>query len=431
MKKLLSPINTPLEGSVKIPPDKSIAQRSVIIASIANGTSIIENFPQAGDPQSTLKAMQTLGANIKKDNNNLIIEGGIDTLYSPDTVIDAGNSGTGFRLILGLLAGYPKDIFATLVGDSSLSKRPMKRITKPLISMGASIMGREQISRAPIAVQSTTLKGGPIHTEVASAQLKSALLLASLHADAPIALTEPSQSRNHTEIMLKSFGANIREENNTIYLEPSSLTGTNIQIPGDVSSAAFMMVAACIVPDSHIVLQQVGLNPTRTGVIQCLQQMGANITITQTSTDGEPIGDIEIKYSPLQAITIAGDIIPNVIDELPILALAASVAEGQTIIKDASELRVKESDRIEATVDTLKGLGANIQETPDGMVIDGLASTSLKPIRDTFDAKHDHRIAMTTAIASLICTDSITLDGAEWADISFPNFYEVLASLNN
>ena len=426
-----------LSGEVRLPPDKSIAQRAVIISSVAKGKTVIKNFPKAGDPLSTLNAIRILGLEIIEEKNTLFCEGlGLDGLEETERILDFGNSGTGFRLTLGLLSGLPNGIFSVLTGDASLSKRPMKRITEPLIRMGAQIMGRKNASLAPIAVSGKTLDGGLIQTPVASAQLKSALLLSCLHGKNRLIIEEPAQSRNHTEIMLKSFGANIsvNEDKRQIELSPSILRGTEIIIPGDASAAAFLAGAACIIPDSQVLLKGVGLNKTRTGFLRCLENMGAKIKIHMSVSDmsgtGELIGDIEIKSSELKGIEIYGDIVPNVIDEIPILALVASQAKGQTIIRDAKELRVKESDRIKALVSVLSNLGVDVKELDDGLVIQGKDKTRFEPKDIIFDSVHDHRIAMTISIAALYSTQAVKLKGAEWANISFPNFYETLKSLS-
>lgn len=424
--------NQSLKGQITVPPDKSIAQRSVIMAALAKGTTYIKNFPQAGDPQSTLMAIESLGLKTHKNINasELKLEGG--TIQEPSDILCLGNSGTGFRLILGMLAGLSNFGFASLTGDFSLRNRPMKRVVDPLLSLGAKIYGRNNASRAPLSVIGSKLKGGSINLKVASAQLKSALLLSCLNASEPLLLTEPAPSRNHTEIMLKSFGANLEQiDNLTLKLIPSELKATEISIPGDISSAAFLLVACCLIPNSEITINNVGLNSSRTGILQVLEKMGANLQIKQTSSDGEPIGNIQIKSSKLQGIEIGGALIANIIDEIPILALAASQAKGVTTIKNAEELRVKESDRLKTMYKVLSDLGVKIEEMPDGLIIEGLNQKPFQPKSKLFFANHDHRIAMTVKIASLLCTESIELEGAEWADISFPSFFELIDKLSH
>ena len=428
--KLLNPLNSKqcLKGQIEIPPDKSIAQRSVILAALAEGITHIQNFPQAGDPQSTLKAIENLGIKIEANSQNkeLMVHGGLQNLKEPTDILFLGNSGTGFRLILGMLAGLRSFGFASLTGDSSLRSRPMGRVVEPLKSLGAKIYGRANATKAPLSVIGNQLKGGSISLKVASAQLKSALLLACLNASEPLLLDEPAPSRNHTEIMLKAFGADIEQVNNlSVKLKPSQLKATTINIPGDISGAAFLLVAGCLVPNSEIKIMNIGLNPSRTGILKVLTSMGAHLQIEQTSSAGEPIGNITVKTSSLKGIEIGDSLIPNIIDELPILALA----KGKTIIKNAEELRVKESDRLKAMSQVLTNLGVQVEETIDGLIIEGLNHKPFQPKSNIFSANHDHRIAMTIKIASLLCTQPIKLEGAEWANISFPQFFELIDNL--
>lgn len=433
MKKQLIPLrdNQKLTGEVTVPADKSIAQRSVIFSSIAKGECIINNFPLAGDPKSTMQAMEYLGADfrVQKKNNKysvISLSSGYSQIQTPENNIDCGNSGTGFRLITGLLAGLTHNVSATLTGDESLSKRPMKRVNQPLRDLGANITN----DYAPVIINSRQLTGGEYTMPIASAQVKSALLLSCLQAETGLKLIQKKQSRNHTEIMLEALGANINTQGNIINLQPSELTAQEINIPGDISSASFLLVAGAIIPNSHIKLKNIGLNPTRTGIITCLKKMGADITVTEyPDTIGEPIGDIEIKHSSLQGIELSGEIIPNIIDEIPILCIAAALAKGETIIKDAKELRVKESDRITAMATVLESLGVDFEELEDGLIIQGNNSHKFNTKSQEFSAGHDHRIAMTVAIASLFSQQELSLDGAEWADISFPGFYELIDSI--
>ncbi len=435
MKKILKPLahNQSLKGECQVPPDKSIAQRSVILAGIAKGESIINNFPMAGDPQSTLSIMEKLGLEIEKNQNTLKIKGqGIQGLKEPSQILDCGNSGTGFRLIMGLMAGHPAGFFSVLSGDQSLSKRPMKRVTEPLKSLGAQIWGRENASKAPICIIGKSLNGGSIKTAVASAQLKSALLLAGLNAQAPLIITEPVASRNHTEIMLQSFGANFKQVDElTVQISPNSLKATEINIPGDFSSAAFLIAAALIIPNSELTIKQIGLNPTRIGFLEVVKKMGANLQVdyNQQSPDQEPIGNITVKSSNLKAVCLEGSLIANIIDEIPIISLLAARAEGITEIKNAEELRVKESDRLKVMFEVLTGLGVKVSEKPDGLIIEGQPDKPFESKQKTFEAYHDHRIAMTIKIASLICLNEIVLNGSEWASVSFPSFYDLLDNL--
>ncbi len=435
MKKILQPLsaNQSLKGECQVPPDKSIAQRSVILAGIAEGESIITNFPAAGDPQSTLGIMEKLGIEVKREQNTLRIKGsGIYGLKEPSQILDCGNSGTGFRLIMGLLAGHPAGFFAVLSGDESLSKRPMKRITEPLKSLGAEIWGRETASKAPICLVGKSLNGGFIQTKVVSAQLKSALLLAGLNAQQPLIIKETAVSRNHTEIILQSFGAKFKQiDELTSQIEPSSLISTEINIPGDFSSAAFLIAAALIIPNSELTIKQIGLNPTRIGLLEVIRKMGANIQIeyNQQSSSQEAIGNITVKSSSLKAICVEGSLIANIIDEIPIICLLAARAEGISEIKNAEELRVKESDRLKAMFEVLSDLGIKVIEKPDGLIIEGQSDKPFSIKQKTFEAYHDHRIAMTIKIASLICNNEIELNGSEWASISFPDFYDLLENL--
>ncbi len=435
MKKEILPLkNSTLRGEVCPPADKSIAQRAVIISSIAEGITKINNFPFSGDPLSTLNAVQQLGPKITKQESTktLIVESqGVNSIQESSEILNLDNSGTGFRLLMGLLAGLPNNKFFVLNGDSSLKKRPMKRVAEPLIEMGAQIIGRGNCSLAPIALSGRSLKGGFIRTKIPSAQLKSAVILSCLNAENELILEEPQASRNHTEIMLKNFGANIKYKDNIVELIPSKLKARNINIPGDISGAAFLIAAASLIKDSSIKIKNVGLNSSRTGFLQCLEKMGAKIKINYSGEedDEELIGNIEIEYSKLKGIEIKGDIIPNVIDEIPILALVAAQAEGKTVIKDAKELRVKESDRLKAIHDLLSALGIDVQELEDGLIIKGNNGQLFKPKTRNFNAKHDHRIVMITAIAGLLSEESIEIEGAEWADVSFPCFFETIEAL--
>jgi 3-phosphoshikimate 1-carboxyvinyltransferase len=427
-----------LRGEIKVPADKSIAQRSVIISGIASGKTSIKNFPNSGDPQTSLRAMESLGVQIEKsliDNElNLIVHGKGDSgLEEPNDVINCENSGTCMRLLMGLLSGHKPNFFTTLTGDQSLQKRPMKRIADPLRSLGAQIFGRNGGNLSPISVIGQKMKGEYIETSIASAQLKSALLLSCLNTESAITVKEPAYSRNHTELMLQQFGAKLEKlDDLTTKLTPSKLIGSDIIIPGDISSAAFLLIAGSIVPNSEITIKEVGLNSTRAGIIQILKSMGAQIeTEVLSSSIGEPFGNLTVKSSELHGIEISGSIIANIIDELPIISIAAAQAKGTTIIKDAEELRVKESDRLKAMANLLKGLGVKVEETHDGLIIEGLAGKPFEPINSDFEAGHDHRIAMTVGIASLRSTKPLNLHGAEWANISFPGFFDLLNKLSS
>ncbi|MDJ0624892.1 MAG: 3-phosphoshikimate 1-carboxyvinyltransferase [Candidatus Caenarcaniphilales bacterium] len=439
--KKLEPVkkNGCLSGEVFVPPDKSIAQRAAILSSIAEGESLIKNFPNSGDPQTTLRVIQQLGVKIEdkswtqEGNLNLVIKGnGTHGLTEPTDVLNCGNSGTCLRFMLGVLASNPNIKYTVMSGDQSLRKRPMKRVVAPLKELGANILGRNDNRLAPLTVVGKELNGGFIENKIASAQLKSALLLAGLNAKNSLTIEEPAISRNHTEIMLASYGANIQRISDlSVQVLPSSLMGCEVVIPGDISCAAFIITAALLVPNSRVKIRNVGLNPTRTGFLEILQRMGGKLIIKQKNADStkEIIGDIEASFSEMKGIEIAGSIIPNIIDELPILSLAAAQATGTTIIKGASELRVKESDRLKAMFDLLSKLGVRVIEEEDGLIIEGRGGKPFEPNGDIFYANHDHRIAMTSRIGSLISTKGIELDGSEWADVSFPGFYDTIENL--
>jgi len=421
-----------LRGSITPPPDKSIAQRSAILSSIADGKSIIYNFSKAQDPQSTLQAIKDLGIGIEEspEGEKLIVHGGKPK--EAEKVLDLENSGTGFRLLLGLLAGCPDLGHVCLTGDQSLRRRPMRRIVSPLKELGASIDGRAGGDLAPLSLRGQSLRGGEIQMSVGSAQLKSALLLSSLHAQSPLTIIQKHLSRNHTEVMLKDLGADLQYlDSHTLRLSPGSLFAKEITIPGDISGAAFWIVGACIVSGSQITIEGVGLNPSRTGILQCLKEMGAQIETEITHQQAESIGNIHISHgdSPLQAVEIAGEIIPNIIDELPILALAAARAKGKTIIRDASELRVKESDRIKSICQLLSEIGAQVEERADGLIIEGNSGRPFSPREHHLKPGHDHRLIMTAAIASLLCDRDMTIHETEWASVSYPGFFDDLERL--
>ena len=420
MEKIVTKDFKTLQGEITIPADKSMSHRAIIFSSLAKGKSIIHNFSDGQDPNSTLKIFQNLGIDIEQNENTIIINS--DGKLKPyNCSLDCGNSGTTMRLVSGVLAGQKFD--STLIGDESLSKRPMKRIIEPLTLMGAKINSKD--CKAPLEIIGSELHSIEYHSKIASAQVKSCILLAGLNVDdGTTTITEPYVSRNHTEILLKHMGANITVEGTKVSIRKSEISPIDIEIFGDISSAAYFIVAALIIPDSKIILKNVGLNPTRTGIIDVVKQMGGNIRILDgRNICGEIVGDIEISYSELKACEISGGIIPRLIDEIPIIAVLATQAQGQTIIKDAQDLRNKESDRIKAIVTELKKLGADINETPDGMIING--KTPL--IGDcTVETYNDHRLAMSLYIAGLICQKEILINNFEWANISFPTFEKLV-----
>ena len=416
----------PLKGEITIPSDKSISHRAVIFSSLANGKSVIRNFSKGKDPLSSLNICKNLGVNIYFYNEDIIVEGRGKYFNPVNKNLDCGNSGTTIRLMSGVLAGQNFD--SVLFGDESLSKRPMKRVIEPLTLMGANIESNE--NKAPLKIFGSNLQGIDYQSQIASAQVKSCVLLAGIYASGTTTYKEIYPSRNHTEILLSQMGADIDIKNSIISIKSSELKPANIEIPGDISSAAFFIVASLIVPNSKIIIKNAGLNPTRSGILKVAQNMGANIEILDKhEICGELIGDIKVEYTPnLKACNISGEIIPALIDEIPIIALLSSQAEGTTVIKDAQDLRNKESDRIKLTVSELKKLGVNIEETQDGMIIHG--KSKLTGAAEVNSYK-DHRLAMTLYVAGLICEKEISINDFEWVNISFPEFELLMNTLLN
>lgn len=415
-----------LKGQISIPGDKSISHRSVMFGAIANGTTKVTNFLMGNDCLSTISCFQKLGVNIIHQDGQVIIEGkGIDALTEPKDILDVGNSGTTIRLLMGILAG--RSFHSTLIGDESIGKRPMTRVVNPLRSMGAAIDGRKEGEFTPLSLRGGNLQPIEYKLPVASAQVKSAILFAGLQAGGTTTVIEPQATRDHTERMIRRFGGEISVDNKKINVTGGqTLTGTNIHVPGDISSAAFFLVAGAIVPNSEIVLKHVGLNPTRTGIIDVMKAMGADIEIQiNESEEFEPTGDIIIRTSQLKGTIIEGDLIPRLIDEIPVIALLATQAEGQTIIKDAHELKVKETNRIDTVVNELKKLGASIEATDDGMIIQG--NPHLKG--GQVSSHGDHRIGMMLAVAALISEKEVLLENPEAISVSYPSFFEHLDSL--
>lgn len=418
-----------LNGEITIPGDKSISHRALMLGALAQGETTVQGLLLGEDPRSTANCFRAMGATISELNTDLVrIQGiGLGQLQEPIDVLDAGNSGTTMRLMLGILASHPQRFF-TVTGDASLRSRPMSRVITPLQQMGAQIWHR-QGGYAPLAVQGQALKPIHYHSPIASAQVKSCLLLAGLMTEGETTVTEPVLSRDHSERMLRAFGAHINldpETNSVTVVGPAALTGQAVIVPGDISSAAFWMVAAAIVPGSNLLIQNVGVNPTRTGILEAMQQMDADVTLeNERVVAGEPVADIRVRHSPLSACTIGGDIIPRLIDEIPILAVAAAFANGTTVIKDAEELRVKESDRLTVMASALNAMGAQVTEHPDGMEIMG--GTPLKGAE--VDSHTDHRIAMSLAIAALNAQGTTLIRRAEAAAISYPTFTPTLQQL--
>ncbi|PES66038.1 3-phosphoshikimate 1-carboxyvinyltransferase [Bacillus cereus] len=415
-----------LNGKIVVPGDKSISHRSVMFGAIAEGTTKVSNFLLGEDCLSTIACFQKLGVKIEQSGNDVKIYGkGLHNLQEPKEVLDVGNSGTTIRLMLGILANTP--FHSTIIGDTSIGNRPMKRVTEPLSMMNAQIDGRENGQYTPLSIRGGKVKGMHYHSPVASAQVKSAVLLAGLQGEGVTTVTEPMQSRDHTERMLRAFGCTVDVNERTVSLQGGQqLKGADIEVPGDVSSAAFFLVAGAIVQNSKLVLENVGLNPTRTGILDVLTKMGALISIdNMRNEEFEPCGDITIETSKLKGIEIGGSLIPRLIDEIPVIALLATQAEGITVIKDAEELKIKETNRIDTVVDELGKLGAKIEATPDGMIIYG--KQNLKG--NTVNSHGDHRIGMMLAIASCIIDGEVKIENSDAVAVSYPNFFEQLAAL--
>lgn len=414
-----------LSGEVIPPSDKSVSHRAILLNSISRGRATVSNLLLGNDCISTMTCLQALGARIQLDPsspNTVRIEGIADQgLHEADNVLDAGNSGTTIRLLTGLLAVQP--FLSIITGDSSLRSRPMGRVIHPLRLMGANIWGKGNDSLAPLAIKGGKLHGITYTTPVASAQLKSALLIAALFSTGETTIREPAESRDHTELMLQAMGARLEKKGCEITLHPLSapLKAIDLDIPGDISAAACWLVAGAIHPNASIIIRGVGINPTRTGIIDVLLEMGAKLKIENRRWQGsEPVADLLIESSELKGTHIGGEIIPRTIDELPLVALAACIASGTTIIRDAAELRVKESDRISTTIEELSKLGAQIEERPDGMIIHG--GTRLQGAECS--SHDDHRLAMLTAIAGMAASGETVLHNAEAVDISYPDFWQ-------
>ncbi len=418
-----------LKGEVTVPGDKSISHRAVMFGALSEGKTEITNFLQGADCLSTIGCFRRLGIDIENQENTVTIWGkGLDGLSAPSGTLDAGNSGTTTRLISGILAAQP--FTTTLTGDSSIQKRPMKRIIEPLSMMGARIESLNGNGCAPLQINGSPLHGIHYHSEVASAQVKSAILLAGLYAEGETAVTEPVLSRNHSELMLRTFGANIRSEGTTAVISPRPrLTGQKIRVPGDISSAAYFIAAGLLVPGSDILIRNVGINPTRAGILKAAKAMGGHVSLLNENREGEPTADLHVVYRPLHGTVIKGDMIPTLIDELPIIAVMAAAASGTTIIRNAAELKVKESNRIDVMVRNLSAMGCSITGTEDGMIIEGKGSSELPLTGAVIDSFADHRIAMSFAVASLIAEGETTIRGSECVSISYPDFYSDLLSL--
>ncbi|MBC1560586.1 3-phosphoshikimate 1-carboxyvinyltransferase [Listeria booriae] len=414
-----------LNGTIRVPGDKSISHRSIMFGALANGTTTVSNFLKGEDCLSTIGVFRALGVRIEEFPDKIVVHGtGWDGLKRPDETLDVGNSGTTIRLMLGILAGRPFD--ATLEGDASIAKRPMGRVMLPLREMGA-IFEAKDANFAPVKVTGTKLQPMTYTLPVASAQVKSAIIFAALQADGETTIIEKEKTRDHTEQMIRQFGGAITTDGLTIRVNGGQeFQGQNVVVPGDISSAAFFIVAGLIIPDSKIRLENVGLNPTRTGIIDVVKEMGGKITVEQTSKAGdEPAGTVIVETSDLKGIEIGGDIIPRLIDELPVIALLASQATGQTVIKDAEELKVKETNRIDAVVTELSKMGVALVGTDDGMIIEGNQTLH----GATVQSYGDHRMGMMLQIAALLADSDVTLEKAEAINVSYPSFFEDVASL--
>lgn len=422
---------TGLKGTVSVPGDKSISHRGIMFGSIADGTTEIHNFLPGADCLATIRCFRALGIEIEQEGSTVTVHGkGLHGLSAPSHILDVGNSGTTTRLLSGILVGQPFE--SKLSGDESLNSRPMKRIIDPLTQMGADISSILHNGCAPLYIAPSRLHGIHYDSPVASAQVKSCILLAGLYADGETSVTEPGLSRNHTELMLKEFGADIRSVHDldcsrtTAIIQPGrELHGQKLTVPGDISSAAYFIAAGLIVPDSEIRITNVGINPTRAGILKVCEDMGARIELSNERTEGgEKIADITVRTSRLHGTVIEGDIIPALIDEIPVIAVMAAVAEGTTVIRDAAELKVKETDRIETVTDNLKAMGCDVTPTEDGMIINGgkLKGASIHTLLD-------HRIAMAFSIAALAAEGRTRILDSKCVDVSYPAFYDTFEEL--
>ena len=415
-----------IRGEITVPGDKSISHRSVMFGSIAKGTTEIHNFLEGADCLSTIGCFRRMGIEIENKNGTVIVHGkGMHGLTAPSGTLDCGNSGTTTRLISGIVA--PQNFDVTLTGDESIQKRPMKRIIEPLSMMGADIKSIRGNDCAPLKICGMPLAGIHYTSKVASAQVKSAILLAGLYADGLTTVTEPQVSRNHTELMLKFFGAELESKETSVTIWPATeLFGNRIDVPGDISSSVYFVAAGLILPNSEVLIKNVGINPTRAGLIKVCEAMGADLTLlNENHGNAEPTADLLVRTSSLKACTIEGDIIPTLIDELPTIAMMACFAEGTTVIRDAAELKVKESNRIAIMVENLRAMGADVEETEDGMIIHGGKLLHGAVI----DSHKDHRIAMTFAVAALAAEGETEIHDADCVNISYPAFYEELERL--
>ena len=415
-----------LSGEVMIPGDKSISHRAVMFGALGEGLTEVTHFLQGADCLSTIECFRRMGIAIRNEGDRVLVEGkGLHGLSAPSLTLDVGNSGTTTRLISGILAG--QHFSSVLDGDDSIRTRPMKRIMEPLTQMGADIRSQQDNGCAPLLINGRPLHGIHYTSKVASAQVKSCILLAGMYADAPTSVTEPSVSRNHSELMLNYFGAQVDTSGTTATIQPEPhLIGQKVEVPGDISSAAYFIVAGLIVPNTEILIKNVGINPTRDGILRVVQAMGGKLELLNASSDnGEPSADLLVRSSSLHGTVIEGDLIPTLIDELPVIAVLACFVEGTTVIKDAQELKVKESNRIDAMAENLTRMGAHVTATDDGLIIEGGHALHGASI----DSRKDHRIAMSFAVAALAADGETEIRDAECVNISYPEFYEDLRRL--
>ncbi|HIS31864.1 MAG TPA: 3-phosphoshikimate 1-carboxyvinyltransferase [Candidatus Limivivens intestinipullorum] len=418
--------SAPLRGELSIPGDKSISHRAVMLGALARGTTEITNFLEGADCLSTIRCFRQMGIEISMEGDHVLVNGrGLDGLTPPGQVLDVGNSGTTMRLLSGILAG--QTFSSTLDGDTSIRTRPMGRVITPLSRMGADIASVPGNGCAPLQIHGKQLSAICYPSPVASAQVKSAVLFAGLYADGVTSVTEPCLSRNHSEIMLDYFGARVHVQGTTVSIEPRpSLEGQKVEVPGDISSAAYFLAAGLLVPGSELLIKNVGINPTRDGILRVLKQMGADLSLENIRQDrGEPSCDILVKSSSLNAVSIGGSLIPALIDDLPVIAVLAAFAQGTTVIRDAQELKVKESNRIDTVVENLQAMGVSAEAAPDGMIIHGG-----RPLQGAvIDSHQDHRIAMAFTVAALASEGTTVIRGADCVNISYPGFYRDLKAL--
>lgn len=423
-----------LRGRLRVPGDKSISHRAAILGALARGRTTVRGYLTSDDCLRTLACVSLLGADVRRSDTpenapgtcSVEIEGrGDDGLCEPPDILDVGNSGTAIRLLTGVLAGQP--FFSVITGDAQVRRRPMRRVTEPLQSMGARIWGRQNAGLAPLAVAGGGLRAVSFRSPVASAQVKSAVLLAGLYAEGETVVHEPSRSRDHTERMLPAFGVPVRVDGTTVsVVGPALLTGTQVTVPGDISSAAFLIVAALVVPGSELTVEGVGINPTRTGLIDVLRAMGAQIEVQNERIEaGEPVADIVARSSELCGVFVGGDTIPRLVDEIPILAVAAATARGKTVIAGAQELRVKETDRLATTAEMLRAFGARVEEQSDGLIITGVPSLQ----GAVCESHGDHRIAMSAVVAGLAAEGETLVRDTGCIATSFPSFASVMRSV--